>query len=312
MRGPPCRQRSALPADLLIAALEDARAKGYTAISVSGGEPLLYGGLISVLRAARDLGLATALTTNGIPLTPRRIAALKDCVDLIAISVDGVPSSHDEMRGQAGAFAAMQARLSGLRASRIPFGFIFTLTDTNIDELTWVAGFAIEEGARLLQIHPLEEVGRAVAMLRGRRPGELAANIAYVAYMGLQDRVGRQLLVQLDFAHRDLVREEPWRVYAENDCVAADDRPLAELVDTLVVEADGVVVPLQHGFPRQHALGSLLDGRLSELGRRWRLCGYAGFRERCRRTFERCVSDPTALPAFNWFEEVGADGTVST
>jgi Fe-coproporphyrin III synthase len=169
-----------LPPELLAAALEDARSEGYTAVSISGGEPLLYSGLFSLLRVARRLGLAVALTTNGIMPTPRRIAALEDSVDLSAVSLDSVPSSHDEMRGQAGAFAAMCSRLPALRASGIPFGFIFTLTDTNIAELPRVVNFAIQEGARLLQIHPLEEVARAAALLRGRRPSELTANISYL------------------------------------------------------------------------------------------------------------------------------------
>ena len=33
--------------------------------------------------------------------------------------------------------------------------------------------------------------------------------------------------------------------------------PVAELVSSLVIEADGMVVPLAHGFPRGHALGNL-------------------------------------------------------
>jgi Fe-coproporphyrin III synthase len=127
-----------------------------------------------------------------------------------------------------------------------------------------------------------------------------------------QDSVGDRLLVQLDFAHRDLIREEPWRAYADADRGAAADCPLAELVDTLVVEADGVVVPLQHGFLREHALGSLLEERLTELATSWRLRGYSGFRERCRRTFDRSLADPEALPAFNWFEELVADEVPST
>jgi MoaA/NifB/PqqE/SkfB family radical SAM enzyme len=289
---------------VLQAALEDARSAGYSAISLSGGEPLLYTGLASLLRAARQLRYAVALTTNGIPLTVRCIAGLVGHVDLIAISLDGIGSSHDVMRGLAGAFAAVQRRLPGLRASGIPFGFIFTLTDDNLDELFRVADFAISEGAQLLQIHPLEEVGRATALLPGKRPGELTANACYLAYMRLLDQVGDRIEIQLDFAHRELIKHEPWRVYADEHRPIPVNAPLADLIDTLVIEADGTVVPLQYGFPREYSLGNLLKDRLSNLAASWCCQTYAGFLQHCRRTFERVVADEEALPAFNWFEEV--------
>ena len=36
---------------------------------------------------------------------------------------------------------------------------MFTLTRENLGELGWVSDFAVDQGARLLQIHPLAEVG---------------------------------------------------------------------------------------------------------------------------------------------------------
>jgi MoaA/NifB/PqqE/SkfB family radical SAM enzyme len=76
------------------------------------------------------------------------------------------------------AFSTMAARLEGVRRSGIPFGFIFTLTQFNLHELEWVAGFALQQGARLLQIHPLEEAGRAAERLAGARPdGGLGSRI---------------------------------------------------------------------------------------------------------------------------------------
>ncbi|WP_198372375.1 radical SAM protein [Roseomonas rosulenta] len=293
-------ERDALPARLLIDALADARAQGYGRVSFSGGEPMLYRGLQEVLRQARALGMLATLTTNGIPLTERRVASLAGLVDLIAISLDGRPETHDALRGPH-AFDGMQVRLPLLRASGIPFGFIFTLTRDSMDDLAWVATFAIESGAALLQVHPLEETGRAAVETRGQQPDELVANAAYLAFMRLQDRVGERIALQLDLAHRDLIRAEPWRVYADAEPVPGD-LPLAALVDTLVVETDGLVVPLQYGFPRAHALGRLGDAPLAALGARWRNEGYGGFRAHCRRVFEESLLDPEALPAFNWFE----------
>ncbi len=69
-----------------------------------------------------------------------------------------------------------------------------------------------------------------------------------------------------------------------------------------MVESDGAVVPVQHGFDRAHALGSLHFAPLPELLRRWRA---SGGRERLRahlaRALARETSDPEALPAFDWY-----------
>ena len=302
--GPSHRATLALP--LILAAINCAAAEGYTAISVSGGEPLMWTGLPAALRHARSLGLVTALTTNLMPLTPRRLADIAPVLDLMAISLDGKPDSHDRMRGRRGAFATMAARLPLLRESGIAFGFIFTLTEDNLNELAWVADFALEQGARLLQVHPLEESGRASETLPGAQPGTLIANAAYLACMRLQDQLGDTLPVQLDLAHRDVLRAEPWRGYAVEPPTA---RPanLSDRVGALVIEPDGEVVPVQYGISRQHALGNLHDAPLRELAARWvaaggfeRLCAH------CEATVARETADPEALPAFNWFEALAA------
>jgi MoaA/NifB/PqqE/SkfB family radical SAM enzyme len=296
-------ERARLPQPIVERLIRDAQAAGYNALAVSGGEPLLWPGLASGLAVARACSMVTSLTTNGIPLTVRRVAALHGLLDLMAISLDGVPASHDRMRGQTGAFSAMAARLAGVRAAGIPFGFLFTLTDTNLDELPWVAQFAIEHGAALLQIHPLEAVGRARTALPGARPGEIAANAAYLASMRLQERVAGQLRVHLDLAHRDVLRAHP--ELAQEGVVDRSAR-LADLVEQLVVEADGTVVPMQHGFPRAHALGNLHHAPLPILAERWRADGLDRYRSHCARIVAAATADQEALPAFNWHELVAA------
>ena len=141
--------------------LAEAADEGFNAIGVSGGEPLLYEPLPRLLRTAHALGYTASVTTNGLPLNARRVDAIGPYVKLIAIIVDGAPASHDRMRSLPGAFDRMRARLPMLRAAGVPFGLIFTLTLHNLHELAEVSDFAVAEGARLLQVHPLESAGRA-------------------------------------------------------------------------------------------------------------------------------------------------------
>ncbi len=304
-------ERESLDVGILCRAIADARAEGYLAVSMSGGEPLLYEELGAVLAQARACGMSTALVSNGMLLDERRVARLAGALDLLAISLDGLPAAHNRMRGSDRAFEAMAGRLPGLRRSGIPYGFIFTLTQNNLDELEWVVDFALEQGASLVQVHPLEDVGRARVALTGARPDAVEVAYGYLEVARLQAHAGSRLTIQFDVVHRDGLRRDPERVYADASSGSAgvDDRTLAELVAPLVIEPDGTVVPLEYGFGRQYAIGNLHAGTLPDLARAWRRTGYPAFRQLCRRVFIDLTA-PTELPFVNWYEEVGAAAEV--
>jgi Fe-coproporphyrin III synthase len=294
--------KETLDAGLLKDFLSDAAAQGYTVAGFSGGEPLLYQPLREVLEHARRCGLITTVTSNGMLLDERRLAILAGAADLLAISLDGVPASHNRMRGDERAFSTLASRLDGVRRSGIPFGFIFTLTQYNLHELEWVAGFALEQGAALLQIHPLEEAGRAAERLAGSRPDGVETGYAFLLATALQEQLGERLRVQLDLASRQGMEASPGCFFADT-CPAGDRLPLADLVSPLILETDGTVVPLEYGVGRQFQLGSLHEARLAELADRWQRERLAEFRRLCRGTFEAVIAD-RETPLTNWYEAV--------
>src|SRR5271157_5562167 len=59
-----------VPAAALSRLIDDAAESGYRAVAFSGGEPLVYPGLLEALRRARAVGLSTSVTTNGTLLDP--------------------------------------------------------------------------------------------------------------------------------------------------------------------------------------------------------------------------------------------------
>jgi MoaA/NifB/PqqE/SkfB family radical SAM enzyme len=292
--------RDGLDGELLRSLIRDAAGEGFNVASFSGGEPLMYPGLPELLDVAHECGMGTSLVTNGMLLSRRRLETLQGRLDVVAISLDGVPASHDRIRGSERAFEIMASRIDGLRGAGIPFGFVFTLTRANLDELGWVCDFAVAHGARLLQIHPLEEVGRARSELQGLEPDDQNAALAWLAAIELRKLYGDRISIQLDLVDGERLRALPASVFAD-DGDALDG--LTELVSPLIVEADGTVVPLQYGFPREYALGNLHDAPLQELTERWQAGGLAAFRSLCRRTFEE-LTVPTELPIFNWYQEV--------
>jgi MoaA/NifB/PqqE/SkfB family radical SAM enzyme len=293
-------ERDALPVAALAAAVADAAGLGYGELSVSGGEPLMYDGLEDLLAAARDAGLATSVTTNAMALTPRRLARLRPLVDLLAISIDGTPASHDRMRAHDRAFATTASRLPGLRESGIPFAFITTLTLHNAHELPWLMDFAAEEGAAMLQVHPLDGRGRAVAGLLDQRPDAVELGAALLAAAAFAPP---GLVVHVDAVMREQLAAHPERFAAGG---TAGGARLGEWLPSLVVEPDGAVVPLTYGLDRRFALGSLTapgGPSLRDLAEAWVAGGCADrLAQAVRRAWAGVVAGPAEIVF--WFEEL--------
>jgi hypothetical protein len=193
----------------------------------------------------------------------------------------------------------MARRLPALRASGLPFGFIFTLTQHNLHEVEWVTRFALDEGAGLLQIHPLETVGRAARTLPRSGPDETELSYAVLAAARAQDIAGETLRIQLDVAGREAMQEAPERVYAGDRWPSAQ-RPLSELLSPLIIEADGTLVPIEYGFARRYALGRLQEARLPALAARWRREREAEFRALCREVYAEATA-PMHAPVVDWY-----------
>src|SRR5437868_5153768 len=299
----PARQER-LPPEIIWEAICAAQAEGFDVVGFSGGEPLLYEPLGELLAATRKLGVRVSVTTNGMLLDERRVGWLRDAgTCLVAISLDGQPESHNRMRGSARAFESMQERLPLLREAGIAFGFIFTLTQFNCDELQWVANFAREQGAQLLQVHALDVVGRAEESLGDAAPDNYELAVAFVETMRLQAEAGDGMVIHFDLLDRDFLADNPVTFFATPRAADAASRPFADAVSPLILEADGTLVPLGHGFPRAFALGNLRHAAFSELIRDWRARRELEFRRLCREIWEE-VREPAEWPFVNWYSEV--------
>jgi MoaA/NifB/PqqE/SkfB family radical SAM enzyme len=292
--------RAALMPEVLSRALEDAAAMGYEVVSVSGGEPFLYPGLAQLLAHARSLGLRTTVTTNGTTLTPRRLTAVRDHLDLLAVSVDGSPATHDRIRG-AGSFDRLLRGLDHVRALALPFGMIFTVTRRSWTELVWLGRFAVEQQARLLQLHPLEMIGRAERELPTESPDDDVLARTYLMAAALAAEHHGRPRIQVDLLPAAQVRQSPQLVYASALEASAimDARP-ADLLSPLVVEADGSVVPLSYGFAHDYRICNLGDQDLAAAWPEFLERRYPAFRRLSRDLWmEISKSD---RPVVNWHE----------
>jgi MoaA/NifB/PqqE/SkfB family radical SAM enzyme len=297
--------RTELDATTVCEVVSDAAAMGYQVVSVSGGEPLMYGGLDKVLAHARSLSLLTTVTTNGFFIGPERLDRLGKLVEVLAISLDGPPEIHNEIRGSAHAFERLEAGLETVRKAGIHFGFIHTLTQRNWEHLLWVAEFATGNGARLLQLHPLELTGRAGSQMVGNAPEDEVLAKIYILAFALASRYGDTMKVQLDLLHRDHLREEPGLVYAEEAESKRDQTTPAQFLGLLVLEPDGTVVPVSYSFSRHYKLCNVKEQRLADAWPDYLAHGYPEFRALCRRVWEELCA-PEAPLLSNWHEVIAS------
>lgn len=105
-----------LPPDVLLDALRrDAAGLEGTNLHLVGTEPLLYRRLGELLSGAKALGLRTAMTTNGLLLEKQAQQLAAARLDAIAVSLDGPPEVHDEIRGRPGLFDRVVRGIAALR-----------------------------------------------------------------------------------------------------------------------------------------------------------------------------------------------------
>lgn len=285
--------------EVLTQAVTDAAHLGYTVVSLSGGEPALYRDLVPLLSHAKKCGMRTAMTSNGLPLSTRLLTALSPVLDVLAISLDGKPETHDRMRNHPRAFELLGKRLPGIRASGIPFGFLTTLTRHNVHELAWVVAIAEAQGAAFVQVHPLEATGAGATNLPGSIPDDREDVFALFEAARLAST--QRIPIQVDITTMADLDNHAEQFHLGETTPSG---LLGDWLSPLVVQTDGTVVPLSYGMDVSLALGSLSGAggtvvRLVDLAANW---DPEPLMRVCEATARRVTE--ARRPAFDWYGEL--------
>lgn len=143
------------------ALLDELARFGVLTILFSGGEPLMRPDLFDLVAYARNLGLRCVLSTNGTHIdreAARRIAAAG--FSYVAVSIDGIGTVHDKVRGKPGAYNASLGGLRLLRGLGVSVGLRFTMHKLNVDQLPAVFDLLEQETIDRCYIHHLAYSGR--------------------------------------------------------------------------------------------------------------------------------------------------------
>ncbi|MEQ9498313.1 MAG: radical SAM protein [Deltaproteobacteria bacterium] len=240
------RRDGELKPGVLLKMLERLRSEGYDVASFSGGEPIMYRGLTEVARGARDLGYRNVMISNGLLLSPRRLDAIAEHVDRIAVSLDGLGRTHDRLRGE-GTFDRTVASLARLRERRIEFGISHCVTRDSVADLPDMMSLCVESGASLLQLHPLTRIGRA-SVTPGLTPlGPVDLSRVYLLSRLLEAQAEGEVVVQFDAPHVAdvLAQQDSYGVLRSG---TNERESLSDLVNPLIVDEAGSLWPLAYGM----------------------------------------------------------------
>lgn len=156
-----------------LAVVDDLASAGVPLVLLSGGEPLLRPDLFAIAARARDRGVATALSTNGTLIdaaVARRLIGAG--VAYAGVSLDGATAStHDRIRGVAGAFDEAVAGIRACADAGLRCGVRVTVTRANVDELEPLLDLAVALGVDRFCLYWLVPSGRGATNHAERQVG---------------------------------------------------------------------------------------------------------------------------------------------
>jgi hypothetical protein len=247
-------ERIELGVPLLVSAVRDAAELGYNFLALGGDQTLFHPGLTPLCREAHQRRMLTTLTTRIGLLNPRRLRSLIRSVDLLGVRYE----------------AGMARGLELVRHCEMPFAIVYRLTRESIGDLETAAAFAVGQGAAMLHIEPADELSDS----------DMAT--VWMIVECLRDLHRGKLATQLEVRNRysiglDAVGLDQWQ-----KGLTGETRFVGDVVSPLVIEEDGTVVPLRHGFPRPMAWGNLHQQALKEMTAQWIRHGAGRFCEAYR------------------------------
>jgi len=129
----------------------------------TGGEPLLYSGLLLLGRRIVENGMRWSMVTNGMLLNHKMLNELiKAGIYSITISLDGLKQSHNKLRGSTIAYQKALSAIEITGKSVIPVKDVVTCVyPDNYSELDSVAELLIERNIHYWRLFRIFPSGRA-------------------------------------------------------------------------------------------------------------------------------------------------------
>jgi len=141
--------------------ISDIKKSGFNMLKLSGGEALMRDDIFELAKFSNELGLYTALGSNGTLINEDNIGDIKKYIKSVAISIDSTDkNTHDTFRGYDGAFDETMRGIKLLKENGVKFQINTTISKINLNEIHELLDFATELGASSVHVLFLVMTGR--------------------------------------------------------------------------------------------------------------------------------------------------------
>jgi molybdenum cofactor biosynthesis enzyme MoaA len=199
------------------------RDAGIRKVHLCGGEPTIRHDLPEIVEDASSMQLQSALTTNGILLSPTLIQRLAKSATSVKVSLHGPAAVHDRMMG-IDCFDAVTASVARLMESGVSTAIQTVVTRQQPDVHEWVIDYCLQHGVRKLRLIPFIPRGRGVHTAGEFQLDPAARDRLDAAVDAARRNLGDRLDVEiLDFWRHDYyVVETDGRLQIQRETDAAD------------------------------------------------------------------------------------------
>jgi MoaA/NifB/PqqE/SkfB family radical SAM enzyme len=157
------RDPDELTTEEAMAVLDDFAESGVFFVTFLGGEPLCRRDIFDLMDYATDLGIYTAILTNGTLVTEETIPRLQEVgCEMMGVSIDhDDPAIHDAIRGRPGSLLAAQQTLRAAVRAGVRASMRVVVTKDSYEAVPRLFRWALAEGIEELILLPELMVGRA-------------------------------------------------------------------------------------------------------------------------------------------------------
>lgn len=241
------KTRAVLAVDRLLCWVDELDRAGALGLGFGGGEPTLYKHLPDVCRyAAENTGLAVTMTTHGHRWNADLISRLRGAVNFVRVSVDGVGSTYERIRGRS--FTQLRIALDRIAAD-FQWGMNTVVNEDTVDELDAMALLAAEHGASELLLLPEQPTAGTPGVAQATLNTLERWVLAYPGPLTLATSVDAALGVPIADA---LLGERGLRSYAHIDA-SGTARTSSYALSGVPIGEDGVIAALTQLMQKETA-----------------------------------------------------------
>jgi radical SAM protein with 4Fe4S-binding SPASM domain len=135
---------------------------GVKEVSLIGGEVYLREDWTEIIAELRRLGLVVSMVTGGRGITQERAeASARAGLQSVSVSLDGMETTHDRLRGKSGSFRAALRAMGVFRAAGVKVACNSQINSLSMPDLPDLLETIIEHGAHSWQLALTVAMGRA-------------------------------------------------------------------------------------------------------------------------------------------------------